>query len=62
MKWEDPIVKEIHEYRKKLAEEYHYDVDAIVKYYQEKQKASGRETITRSPRRPGPEDRMRRSL
>lgn len=52
MKWEDPIVKEIHDNRKKLAEEYHYDVAAIVKYYQDKQKASGREAITRPPRKP----------
>ena len=46
--WEDPIVKELHDQRKKLAESYGYDVKSIVKYYQEKQKNVGRQSISRA--------------
>ena len=44
--WEDPIVKEIHAQRKKIAEAYDYDVKAIINYYREKQKSSGRKVAT----------------
>ena len=47
--WEDPIVKEIHAERKKVAETYNYDVKAIINHYREKQKASNHKVVTGPP-------------
>ena len=38
--WKDPIVEEIHKIREKHAAKFHYDLRAIVKYYQNQQKRS----------------------
>ena len=46
--WEDPIIKGLHEQRKKLAESYGYDVKSIVKHYQDKQKNNGPQNIYRA--------------
>lgn len=52
MKWEDPIVKEVREARDKIANQYEYDVVAIGRYYQEKQRKEGRKTVVLQPKRP----------
>lgn len=45
--WEDPIVEEIHKTRAKIASEHNYDVRALIKHYQEKQRERGRKTVSR---------------
>ena len=50
MKWEDPIVKEVHEAREKIAAEHHYDIVEIGRYYQKKQSENDRNEVTLSPK------------
>jgi len=39
--WEDPIVKEIHNQRKKIAEAHSYNIREIINYYREQQRTVG---------------------
>ncbi|MCC6153640.1 MAG: addiction module protein [Candidatus Hydrogenedentes bacterium] len=49
--WTDPIVDEIHEIRRKMAEEAGYDLDKLVARLQESQKRHGDRVVTRPPRK-----------
>ena len=49
--WQDPIVEEIHKIREALAIQFHYDVQALGKFFQAQQAAEHREVVTRAPRR-----------
>jgi hypothetical protein len=44
--WQDPIIKEIHKIRQEHAAKFNFDLRAIVKYYQEQQKQSGRTIVS----------------
>jgi len=51
----DPIVDEIHKYREELARRFNNDTRAIVRYFQEQQKKSGRKVVDlSSPRKKKP--------
>lgn len=52
---EDPIVEEIHRYRKEHAAKFGNDLKKIVAAYQELERASGREYINREPKRISPQ-------
>ena len=47
--WEDPIVKEIHEIRARIAEECGYDMARIVKYMVEQAAVHRAATISGTP-------------
>jgi len=49
--WKDPIVEEIHRVRRELAQQYEYDLKALVADLQREQEASGREVVTLQPKR-----------
>jgi hypothetical protein len=44
--WTDPIIEEIHKIRQAHAAKFNYDIHAIVKDFQEKQKRSGRAVVS----------------
>ncbi len=44
--WKDDIVEEVRRTRDKLAARFNYDLDAIVRDLQEKQRRSGRKIIS----------------
>ena len=46
MTWKDPIVEEVREIRDRIAARFDYDVKAIGRYYQQKQRESKRKTIS----------------
>ena len=48
--WKDPIVAEIRQHREAYAARFNYDLDAICRDLQEKEKTSGRKLVSRSPR------------
>ena len=48
--WKDPIVAEIRQYREAYAARFNYDLDAICRDLQEKEKTSGRKLVSRPPR------------
>src|SRR5580704_16779590 len=48
----DPIVAEIHAIRERLAARFNYDIHAIGDYARELEAHSGREVVSRPPRRP----------
>jgi len=48
--WNDPIVEEIRINSAKLAAQFNYDVRALGKYYQERQKLANQPVISRKPR------------
>jgi hypothetical protein len=48
----DPIVAEIHAIRERLAARFNYDIQAIGNYARELEANSGREVVSRPPRRP----------
>ena len=50
--WEDPIVAEVRKVRENLLAEAGYDLDELSRRLREKQTASGRTVVVRSPRRP----------
>ncbi len=50
--WHDPIVEEIHKIREEYARKFGFDVNAICKDMQEKQRQSGRNVVTFPPREP----------
>ena len=49
MTWKDPIVEEVREIRDRIAARFDYDVKAIGRYYQEKQRESKRKTVSDPP-------------
>ncbi len=49
--WRDPIVEEVRHRREQYAAAFNYDIQAICRTAREKQKASGRDVVSR-PRRP----------
>lgn len=50
----DPIVEEIREIRKKHAERFNYDLDAIFEDLKEKERQLGRKIVSRPPKQPRP--------
>ena len=49
MTWKDPIVEEVREIRDRIAARFDYDVKAIGRYYQQKQRESKRKDISYPP-------------
>ena len=54
----DPIVEELHRHREELFREFGNDPEALVRYLQEKERASGR--LVQPPPTPNPEVRRTR--
>lgn len=50
--FEDPIVKEVRQARRRHAERFGYDIDAIVADLQEKQRHLDRPVVSRQPKQP----------
>lgn len=50
--WQDPIVEEIRKYREEYAARFNFDIGAICQDARERQKKSGRKTVTLPPKRP----------
>ena len=48
--WKDPIVEEIRKLRDEYAAKFNYDLAAIFRDLQQKQKNSGREFVSLAPR------------
>ena len=48
--WKDPIVEEIRQHREAYAAQFNYDLDAICRDLQAKEKTSGRKLVSRPPR------------
>ncbi len=44
--WRDPIVEELHRIRAEHAAQFHYDLHALVRYYQQEQQCSQREVVS----------------
>ncbi len=44
--WTDPIIEEIHKVRQEHAAKFEYDLLAIVRNYQKRQKLSGKKVIS----------------
>ncbi|MBF0429265.1 MAG: hypothetical protein HQL94_10105 [Magnetococcales bacterium] len=44
--WTDPIVAELHKNRKEFAAQFNFDLQAMVKALQEREKVSGRKMIS----------------
>jgi len=44
--WTDPIVEEIHKIRQEHAAKFNYDLRAIVREYQRRQKLSGKKIVS----------------
>jgi len=51
---EDPIVDEVRKARDEYAKEFNYDLDAICRDLQEKQRHTTRKVVSFPPRRPQP--------
>ncbi|NOT48623.1 MAG: hypothetical protein HOP17_12850 [Acidobacteria bacterium] len=51
--FEDPIVEEVRRVRDKLAARFDYNIEAIVENARKEQAASGRNTVSLPPRKPG---------
>ena len=47
----DPILEEIHRYRKEHSDKYGHDIDRIVEALREIERTSGREYVNFEPRR-----------
>ena len=47
----DPILDEIREFRDKYAERFNHDVNAMLNDIRQRQKESGRKTVSRPPKR-----------
>ena len=48
----DPIVEEVRKIRDEYARQFDYDLDAIFRDLQEKQKQSGKQVVSFPPKRP----------
>jgi hypothetical protein len=51
---DDPIVEEVRNARDEYAKQFNYDLDAICRDLQEKQRQSNRQVVSFPPRRPTP--------
>ena len=51
MTWENPIAKEVRQVRDQIAAEHNYDIKALYRYLQEREKYEHRTIVTRPPRR-----------
>ena len=49
MTWKDPIVEEVRQTRDRIAARFDYDVKAIGRYYQQKQRESKRKMVSGPP-------------
>ena len=49
--YRDPIVEEVRQARDEYAQRFNYDLDAICRDLQEKQRASGRKVVSLPPKR-----------
>ena len=49
MTWKDPIVEEVRQTRDQIAARFDYDVKAIGRYYQQKQRESKRKMVSGPP-------------
>lgn len=49
MTWKDPIVEEVRQTRDRIAARFDYDVKAIGRYYQQKQRESERKMVSDPP-------------
>jgi len=47
--WNDPIVEELHKHGREIAAKFNYDVHAICRYYQERQKLENQPVVYRKP-------------
>ena len=56
--WRDPIVEEVRRRREQYAAAFNYDIQAICRAARERQKASGKNVLSR-PRRPATEHAAR---
>jgi len=54
--WEDPIVSEVRRAREAIFAEAEYDLEKLSQRLRDRQSASGRRVVTRSPRRPSHRD------
>jgi len=52
----DPIVEEIRKYREQYAAKFGYDLAAICRDLRERQRACGREVVSRPPKRASDEE------
>lgn len=52
--WKDEIVEEVHRVREAYAAKFNYDLDAMVRDIQERERLSGRKVIAPPPKRPQP--------
>jgi len=50
--WDDPIVSEVRQAREALFAEFDYDLEKFAQRLRQEQSGSGRQVVTRSPRRP----------
>jgi hypothetical protein len=50
--WRDPIVEEIHQIREEYARQFDFDINAICKDIQAKQRESGRKLVSFPARKP----------
>ncbi len=50
--WVDPIVEEIREFRESYAQKHNYDINAIFQDIKKRQLVSGRQLVSRLPRKP----------
>ena len=48
--YSDPIVEEIHRIREEIAARFNYDMEAIGRYFQQRQCESGATVVRREPR------------
>jgi len=48
--WTDPIVEEIRLNSAQIAAQFNYDVHALGRYYQDRQKLENRTVVSRKPR------------
>jgi len=60
MTWHDPIVAEVRRIREEYAARFHYDIKAICRAAQEREKAGGREVAVLPPR-PAARDKKAKS-
>ena len=54
--WNDPIVSQVRKVRESLFASADYDLEKLSQRLRQEQSASGRQVVTRSPRRPNHRD------
>lgn len=48
--WKDPIIEELNEFRRQLAERYNYDLEAMFEDLRRQQEAEGRQSVSLPPK------------